>query len=95
MSVKGQRWRYPSKCNELQLRKEEENMHLTENRYRRGRTVTEEKALADFRDHLSRRISNAVEAIYEEVPKEAWPRIASRLEAAGLLPLVSDQRRNR
>lgn len=65
-------------------------MRLTENHHRRGRTFTEEKALADFRDYLSRRISNAVEVIYEEVPREAWPRIASRLEAAGLLPLISD-----
>ncbi len=70
-------------------------MRLTENDHRRGTSFTEEKGLADFRDHLSRRISNAVETIYEEVPREAWPRIARRLEAVGLLPsLVSDQRRN-
>jgi hypothetical protein len=42
--------------------------------------------VAELRGYLSRRISNAVETLYEEVPKEAWPRIASRLEAVGLRP---------
>lgn len=72
-------------------------MHVKENHRQSGMSAAEEEeeVLAEFRCYLSRRISNAVEALYEEVPREAWPRIASRLEAAGLLPLVSDQRRNR
>ena len=81
------------KCNEVRLGKDE-HMHVTKNYRQSGMSAAEEEALADFRDYLSRRISNAVEAIYEEVPREAWPRITSRLEAAGLLPLVYDQRRN-
>jgi hypothetical protein len=64
-------------------------MHVTENQS--GMSAVEEDVLADFRDYLSRRISSAVEVIYEEVPREAWPRIASRLKAAGLLPPVSDE----
>jgi hypothetical protein len=53
-------------------------------------SAAEEEVLAEFRGYLSRRISNAVEALYEETPREAWPRIASRLEAVGLLSPVSD-----
>ena len=48
--------------------------------------------MAEFRGYLSRRISNVVEALYEEVPKEAWPRLAARLEAAGYRLMSDDDR---
>ncbi len=66
-----------------------------ENHRQSGMSAAEEEVLAEFRGYLSRRISNAVEVIYEEVPREAWPRIASRLEAAGLLRPIPDQRERR
>ena len=65
-------------------------MRLKENRSQNGTSQTEEEARAEFHDNLLRRIRNAIAVIREEVPKEAWPRVAARLEAAGLLPLISD-----
>lgn len=62
------------------------SMRLTENHHRSGTPLTNKEVLAEFCDYLSRRISSAVEVIYEEVPNEAWPRISSRLWAAGLRP---------
>jgi hypothetical protein len=62
------------------------HMHVKENHRQCGMTAAEEDVLAEFRGYLSRRISDAVEALYEEVPREAWPRVAARLEAVGLLP---------
>ena len=64
-------------------------MHLKEDRSQSGATQTEREAQAEFRDYLLRRIRNAVQVIHEEVPREAWPRVAARLEAAGLLSLMS------
>jgi hypothetical protein len=42
-----------------------------------------------IRDSLLRWLRNAVAVLHEEVPREAWPRVAARLEAAGVL-LMSD-----
>ena len=66
-------------------------MRLTENHHRSETSFSEEEALALLRSFLLRRISDGVEVIFEEVPKEAWPRVASRLQAAGLLRHLPDQ----
>ncbi len=65
-------------------------MHLKENRSQSGTPRTEEEARAELRDILVLRLRNAISVIREEVPREAWPRVAARFEAAGMLPLMSD-----
>jgi hypothetical protein len=42
------------------------------------------------RENLVRWLCNAVAVLREEVPREAWPRVAARLQAAGLAVPVSD-----
>lgn len=81
----------PAKCKEVRLYERMRNMHLIENRFQSGTARTEEEAIGEFiRDYLLRRIRNAIAVIREEVPREAWPRVAARFEAAGMLPLMSD-----
>ncbi len=70
-------------------------MCLKGNRSPSGTSPAEQVAVAEFREYLSRRLANAVEVLYEEVPREVWPRVASRLEAVGLQPLMSDLLRSR
>lgn len=67
-------------------------MNSNKERLQGGTPQTEEEVMAEFRGYLSRRISNVVEALYEEVPKEAWPRLAARLEAAGYRLMSDDDR---
>ena len=50
----------------------------------------EEEARAEFRDSLSRWLHNAVAVLREEVPREAWPRVAARLRATGFVVPTRD-----
>jgi hypothetical protein len=65
-------------------------MHLKENGSKGGKRPTEEEARAEFRDSLSRWLHNAVAVLREEVPREAWPRVAARLRAAGVVVPTKD-----
>lgn len=51
-----------------------------ENDDQAGKTLAEETD-ADLRWRLLRQLSNAVEVLYEVVPREEWPRVVARLEA--------------
>jgi hypothetical protein len=65
-------------------------MHSNGERFQKGTPRTDAEIRGDSRDHLSRWLQNAVAVLREEVPKEAWPRVAARLEAVGLLPPMAD-----
>ena len=62
-------------------------MHSNKKRLQRGTLRTDPEVIGEFiRADLSRRLRAAVVVLREEVPEEAWPRVAARLEAVGLLP---------
>ena len=66
-------------------------MHSTKERLERGTPQTDDEVSGEvFRHVLGRWLQNAVAVLREEVPGEAWPRVAARLEAVGLLPPPSD-----
>jgi hypothetical protein len=62
-------------------------MNSNRERLQRGTPQTDGEVSGEvIRDNLIRWLSNAVAVLREEVPREAWPRVAARLEAVGLLP---------
>jgi hypothetical protein len=66
------------------------NMHVVE-KSKSARPLTDDEIGDEFiRADLLRRLDVAVTVIREEVPRRAWPRVVARLEAAGLLPPMSD-----
>jgi hypothetical protein len=60
-------------------------MHSTKERLERGTPQTDDEVSEEvIRDNLMRWLRNAVAVLREEVPTEAWPRVAARLKAAGV-----------
>jgi hypothetical protein len=59
-------------------------MNSNKERLQRGTSQTDDEVIDEFRHALGRWLRNAVAVLHEEVPREAWPRVAARLKAAGV-----------
>jgi hypothetical protein len=65
-------------------------MHVVEKSTNNTSQADDEVGGEFIRDSLLHWLRNAVAVLHEEVPKEEWPRVAARLDAAGVLPMSDD-----